>query len=279
MIAVGNEYYWSRAELADHLTALGLRKGDSVMVHTAMRTVGSCLNGADDVIAALLQVIGDNGTVLCYINWLENYEDSTDAAGRVPEALKPLIAPFDVSRSRASPDHGIFAECFRTRANVLRSANPGASVAAVGAKSTYFTENHSLLYGYGEDSPFGRLVAENGKVLMLGAPADTMSLLHHAESIAPLKDKRLRFKKLPLYQAGGHVRWVMCEEFDTVDSVCDCFPDGYFAAVVVDFCREMTDARHGKVGSADSLLVSARPMCGFAVRWMTDYQQNSYSAK
>jgi len=275
MIAVGDEYYWSLPVLAEQLRVLGLQPGDAVMVHVSLRAAGPCLNGADDLIDALLQSTGENGTLLCYVNWLENYEDSTGDDGCVPAALKPLITPFDVRTSRANPDHGVFAECFRTRPGALRSANPGASVAAIGAKAAYFTENHPLCYGYGENSPFARLVAEDGKVLMPGAPADTMSLLHHAESIAPLRNKRIRRKELPLRRADGSTDWVMSEEFDTADPVCDCFPEGYFAQIVADFCQQNNNVRQGNVGSAAALLVSAREMRDFAVSWMMAYQHNA----
>ncbi|EKK5377541.1 aminoglycoside 3-N-acetyltransferase [Morganella morganii] len=275
MIAVGDEYYWSQPVLAEQLRVLGLQPGDTVMVHASLRAAGPCLNGADDLIDALLQCTGENGTLLCYVNWLENYEDSTGDDGCVPAVLKPLITPFDVRTSRANPDHGVFAECFRTRPGALRSANPRASVAAIGAKAAYFTENHPLCYGYGEDSPFARLVAEDGKVLMPGAPADTMSLLHHAESIAPLRNKRIRRKELPLRRADGSTDWVMSEEFDTADPVCDCFPEGYFAQIVADFCQQNNNVRQGNVGSAAALLVSAREMRDFAVSWMMAYQHNA----
>ena len=127
----------------------------------------------------------------------------------------------------------------------------------------------------GEDSPFARLVAEDGKVLMPGAPADTMSLLHHAESIAPLRNKRIRRKELPLRRADGSTDWVMSEEFDTADPVCDCFPEGYFAQIVADFCQQNNNVRQGNVGSAAALLVSAREMRDFAVSWMMAYQHNA----
>ena len=44
--------------------------------------------------------------------------------------------------------------------------------------------------GYGARSPFARLVEADGQVLMLGAPLDTVTLLHHAEAVARGADKR-----------------------------------------------------------------------------------------
>ncbi len=79
---------------------------------------------------------------------------------------------------------GILAEFIRTTPGARRSGNPGASVAAIGAQAEWLTADHPLDYGYGPGSPLAKLVEAGGKVLMAGAPPDTMTLLHHAEHLA-----------------------------------------------------------------------------------------------
>ncbi len=53
------------------------------------------------------------------------------------------------------------------------------------------TARHPLQFGYGPGSPVATLCSLGGKVLMLGAPLDTMTLLHHAEHLATLPAKRV----------------------------------------------------------------------------------------
>ncbi|WP_047769455.1 MULTISPECIES: AAC(3) family N-acetyltransferase, partial [Xenorhabdus] len=132
MVKVGEDNYWTQSMLVQQLQRIGIKQGDVVMAHVAMRSVGNCLNGADALIHAILTVLGIEGVLLCYTNWEQNYEDSLDVNGYVPSELKSEIMPYDRSFSRASKDHGVFAECVRTTKGAIRSQNPGASVVAIG---------------------------------------------------------------------------------------------------------------------------------------------------
>ena len=256
----------TRASLADDLRRLGLAPADKVMVHAAVRRLGALLGDPDIVIAALADVVGFEGTVLAYANWNAEYEDLVDDDGRLPAALRAQVPPFDPCAARASRDHGVFAEFLRTWPGARRSGNPGASVVAVGRQADWFTADHPQDYGYGPGSPFAKLVEAGGKVLMLGAPLDTMSLLHHAEHLAVLPCKRVRRIEVPLQEAHGVV-WRMIEEFDTADPVIDLFDADYFGAIVADFLAG-GQGTAGMVAQAPSVLVEAAAITAFAVAWM-----------
>ena len=256
----------TRAALRNHLRRLGVGAGDAVMVHAAMRKVGRLLNGPDALIGALLDAVGPQGTILAYTDWDAAYEPLLDAHGRVPHDWRAHVPPFDPVASRAIRDNGVLAEFIRTTPDARRSGNPGASVAAVGARADWFTTGHPLDYGYGEGSPFAKLVAARGKVLMVGAPFDTMTLLHHAEHLARIPNKRVRRYEVPFATPEG-VRWRMTEEFDTSEPVVPGLPDDYFADIVREFLADGQGAR-GLVAEAPSLLVGAAPICAFAVAWL-----------
>lgn len=266
MITIGDSRYWTRHLLHQQLEAIGLQSGDVVMVHAGLRLVGPMLNGPDALIGAILDVIGGTGTLLCYVNWDQQYEDALDERGYVPADLKPSIPPFDPRTSRASKDHGAFAEFVRTTPGASRSLNPGASVVAIGHRAEWFTAAHPLDYGYGPDSPFARLVSADGKVLMIGAPLDTMSVLHHAEHLAQLPGKRVRRMEVPL-QLNGRVSWRLIEEFDTVDPVVDGLDPAYFGTIVRAFLAGGA-GQQARIGAAPSVLVPAAAIVGFAVRWL-----------
>ena len=236
------------------------------MVHAAMSRVGRLLNGPDVLIEALRDAVGPDGTVLAYVDWDGAYDDVLDAEGRVPLKWREHVPAFDPARSRASRDHGVLAEFIRTTPGALRSGNPGASVAAIGANAAAFIADHPLDYGYGESSPFARLVAAGGKVLMVGAPLDTMTLLHHAEHLADIPGKRIRRYEAPLATPQG-VEWRMIEEFDTSDPVVGGLAEDFFAAVVEEYLATGQGAR-GLIGDAPSVLVGAAPICAFAVDWL-----------
>lgn len=248
------------------LENLGIRAGDAVMVHAAMSRVGRLLNGPDALIGALLDAVGPSGTILAYTDWDAAYDDVLDEHGRVPPEWRGHVPPFDPAASRAIRDNGVLAEFIRTTPGAQRSGNPGASVAAIGARTHWFTADHPVDYGYGEGSPLAKLVEAGGKVLLVGAPLDTMTLLHHAEHLARLPNKRVRRYEVPFARAGG-TEWRVVEEFETSRPVAPGLDDDSFGLIVRAFLASGQGAQ-GPVGAAPSVLVDAGPVCAFAVAWL-----------
>lgn len=239
---------------------MGLADGDSVLVHAGLRAVGPMLGGPDTLIAALGDVVGPQGTILGYCDW-----QGDDSAVGDP-ALRDAIPPFDPLRSRSIRDNGAFPELLRTTPGARRSASPGASCAALGGRADWFVANHGLDYGYGPQSPFGKLVAAGGKTLLIGAPLDTMTLLHHAEHLADIPHKRIRRYETPIL-VDGQVVWRWFEEFDTGIPIVAGLDDDYFEDVVEDFLATGQGQR-GLIGHAPSVLVEAQAIVGFAVDWL-----------
>jgi aminoglycoside 3-N-acetyltransferase len=236
---------------------MGIDAGDALMVHAALRKVGPVIGGPDAIIAALSDALGPEGTLLAYADW--QGQEAIDAGTERTDILA-----FDPLRARAARDNGAFPELLRTTPGALRSRNPGASVVALGGRSRWFTENHPLDYGYGPGTPLSRLVEAGGKVLMLGAPLDTMTLLHHAEHLAATSKRIIRFD-IPLLEGGSTV-WRQAEEFDTSDPPGD-LPEDYMASVVEAFLATGRGTR-GSIAAAPSVLVNAADIVGFAIDWL-----------
>jgi aminoglycoside 3-N-acetyltransferase len=263
----------TRRRLAAEVGRLGLRNGDTVMVHAGLRSVGPMLGGPDSLIGAILDAVGPAGTVVAYTDWNGDYHDLLDEAGRVPAIWRDDVAPFDAAFSRAIRDNGALAELIRTYPGALRSGSPGASCAAVGAKAAWLTSDHALDYGYGEASPLAKLVEVQGKVLMIGAPLDTMTLLHHAEHMADIPGKRVVRHEVP-FAVDGRTEWRMCEEFDTSRPVVDGLAEDYFATIVGEFLATGRGTR-GFIGKAESVLVPAAEIVAFAAAWIELWSQLS----
>lgn len=258
--------FHTRSGLAADLRALGLQPGDIVMVHTACRRIGPVLGGPDAIIAALRDAVGPAGTLMAYLDWDAPWEDLADDSGAIPAAVKAEVTGFDPLLTRAARDNGTLPEFLRTTPGALRSGNPGASVAALGAQAEMLTRDHPLDYGYGPGSPLARLVEANGKVLMLGAPHDTMTLMHLAEHLADIPGKRVIAKEAPFATpAGTEWRWI--EEFDTSDPVSEALPEN-FIEQIVDAYVAAGRGRPGKVGNAPALLVAAADILPFGIAWL-----------
>ena len=95
---------------------------------------------------------------------------------------------------------------------------------AVGRLADWLTATHPLDDSFGPGTPFARLVEASGWVLVLGAPLRSLTLLHHAEAIARVPDKR---------------RWSYTLPFATAD--CHLFP----AADLVAFATRWLEERFG----------------------------------
>lgn len=249
----------TRRSLAADLAALGLAAGDSVLVHAGLRAIGPIVGGPDMLLAALGDAVGPAGTILAYTDW-QNEDDILDHPERRAD-----IPPFDPATSRATRDNGFWPELLRTTPGARRSANPGASMAALGGRADWFTADHALDYGYGPDSPLGKLVEADGKTLLIGCPWDRMTLLHHAEHLADYFPKHIRRYESPVH-VGGRTVWRRFEEFDTSHAP-EGLPEDYFVDVVAAFLAS-GKGRRGTIGAAPSLVVSAPEIVPFAVRWL-----------
>ncbi len=256
----------TRADLTADLARLGVQSGDIVMVHAACNAVGPVLGGPDAIIAALREAVGPEGTLMAYLDWDAAWEDSKDTEGRIAPALRPHVLPFDPALTRASRQNGTLPEFLRTTPGARRSGNPGASCAAIGAKADWLTEDHPMDYGYGPGTPLARLVEARGKVLMLGAPLDTMTLLHHAEHLANLSGKRVILTEVPFATPNG-VQWRVIEEFDTSHPCVPALPENFIEQIVNAYLATGA-GKQSKVGRAQSTLVDAADIVPFAVKWM-----------
>jgi len=225
------------------------------------------LNGPDALIGALLDATSVGGTVMAYTDWDARYDELLDADGRVPDRWRPHVPPFDATASRAARDNGALPEFLRTWPGARRSCSPGASVAALGARADWITADHPIDYGYGEGSPLAKLVTVAGKVLMVGAPLDTMTLLHHAEHLARIPGKRVIRYEVPFATGDGSVTWRTVEEFDTSDPVVAGLDEDYFATIVAAFLAE-GHGWQGVIGAVPSVLVEAAAITVFAVDWL-----------
>ena len=261
----------TRHSIAADLEALGVVAGDMLMVHASLRAVGPVVSGADAIIAGIRDALGPAGTLMVYTDWEADIWDVAESGlvrvNAIRPAIRDAVLPFDPAASRATRDNGALMELVRTLPGALRSANPGASCAAIGPAAAWLTEGHALDYGYGEHSPFAKLVEANGKVLMLGCTTDHMTLQHHAEHLANLPDKRIVRTEFPLL-VDGHREFRWIEEFNTSNPVVHGLDDDYFATIVDDYLATGS-GRSGTVGRASSVLASAR-IVPFAVRWLEE---------
>lgn len=249
----------TRSSLATDLLRLGVRPGDLLMVHAGMRSMGAVTGGVNTVVQALLQTIGDAGTLTAYVDFEPFFEEEDDVD----------VPVFDKRIAHAARDHGVLHETLRNWPGARRSDHPDAGVVAIGRLAEWITSGHPFQYGHGPGSPFDKFVQAGGKVLLLGAPLDTITLLHFAEHQAHIPDKRVvRYRRL--MPAPDGPRWLWFEEFDTSEPVHRALPELCFEEIAQAYLHTGQGAQ-GTVGAAPSFLFDGPRLVAFGIAWIEAY--------
>lgn len=255
---------YTLSQLTEALHALGVSAGQTVMLHASVKAVGRVMGGPNTVLQALLDVLTPTGTLMMYVGW----QDIPDFVATLPADVKQRYydehPPFDPATARSVRDHSILAEFLRTWPGARRSLNAEASMAAVGARADWLTQDHPKDYGYGAGSPLAKLAEAGGAVLMLGAPLDTITLLHYAENRASMRHKSVIRYRYPVLRDGQKV-WIEVEDFATGDH----HDDYSFEQIALEYLAT-SKGRRGKVGDAESYLFDAADLAQFAIGWLEE---------
>jgi aminoglycoside 3-N-acetyltransferase len=161
----------NKNDLVVLLSGLGLHNGDHVMVHSSLKSLGYVEGGADAVIDAILEVVGQAGTLFVPTNTFQGYVTSF------------LRSVHEVDLRVAPSATGLISETVRLRTGSARSIHPSHPVCAIGGKARELLGEHHLGNSpMGERSPYGRLARlGNGKVLLIGVTNSNNTMIHTAE--------------------------------------------------------------------------------------------------
>jgi aminoglycoside N3'-acetyltransferase len=253
-------------ELVEDLARLGVRPGDLLMVHASLRALGDVDGRASGVVAALDAAVGPDGTLLMTLGAADEWSWVNDHPEDVREDFLRDAEPFDPLVTPASTDIGMLAEVFRTTPGTVVSSHPEGRFGARGRLAHELTRGVPWDDYYGPGSPLQRLVDEGGRVLRLGADENTVTLIHYAEYLAHVPDKRrVRRHRRVLGPDGPEIRVVEC--LDDTLGIVDWHGEDYFALILRDYLTTH-DVPRGRVGDADSALLDARDLVTCAVRWL-----------
>ncbi|MEV1285600.1 AAC(3) family N-acetyltransferase [Micromonospora sp. NPDC049679] len=245
------------ASLIEDFQQLGVSSGETLLLHSSLRSLGSWVcGGATTVVAALLEVLGPEGTLVVPAQSPETKDPSRWSHISVPEQWWPTIreqmAPFDPALTPATTV-GVIAERVRTWPGAVRSAHPLTSFAAIGAGAERLLEGHELSSLLGEASPLARLEAAGSRILLLGVGYDRCTAFHLAEYRLP--DPPIRTASCLVATDRGR-EWV---DFDTVD-----LDSAEFELIGKELEASVGWVRTGRVAAAESRLLPLRESVQFA---------------
>jgi aminoglycoside 3-N-acetyltransferase len=218
-----------KSDIVAGLAALGVRRGDHLLVHSSLSSFGRVEGGADAVIDALLEAVGTEGTIV------------------VP-TFGSRDAVFDPARSETSL--GAIPTALWKRPGSLRSSHPLASAAAVGARAAWLLQGHvEAETAHGEGTPYHRLTEIDGKILLLGVDQDRSTFLHTAEEVARLAYLR------------PHTGTYRDRSGRPITRAWSFFPGPHRAFIGIQEWLERRElTRKAAIGSCVAQLLQARPL-------------------
>lgn len=260
----------SKASITADLRRLGLQPGDLVMVHASLKALGPVEGGAAGVAQALLDAVGPGGTVMGYASWDRSPHEETLNGARMDEDLRRDWPAFDPRTAGTYRGFGLLNRFLVELPGARRSAHPDASMVAIGPLAGTLVEPHRLGQAFGKGSPLERFVRLGGKILLLGAPLDAVTVLHYAEAIADIPGKRRVSYEMPVLGPDGRTVWKTATDFDSNGILGCCAVEGRPDAVeTIARAYVETDRHHeGMVGAAHCHLFDAQDIVAFGVGWL-----------
>ena len=173
-----------KQDILSALSEVGVCNGQTIMVHTALSSLGFVCGGAQVIIEALLETVGTEGTIMMPTQSWKNLDPATGVHWEEPENWWQLIREnWPAYNKDITPTNtmGTVAEMFRKWPGTLRSDHPARSVAAWGKHAEYLTSAHDLSNIFGDGSPIGKLYEQDGLVLLIGVGYDKNTSLHLAD--------------------------------------------------------------------------------------------------
>lgn len=264
----------TKRQLVNDMRTLGLSEGQTIMLHASVKSVGHVEGGPQTILEALFEVLTPRGTVLMLVGWDDNpytlfnasFQDNVDKwPDKKRREFYDTCPAFDPGCSRSDTrEMGILTEYLRTYPGSIRSRHP-LGYAAVGKRAQHILQDQQWQYREGTGSPLEKLCEAKGKVLLLGAPTGKVTLLHFAENLADVPDKKTVQYKMPVILDGERV-WKDFEEYDFINGIVP-WPEDYFKTIVDNYI-EKGNGVQGRVGAAKCHLFDARDLNGFGVNWM-----------
>lgn len=213
---------------------IGVEHGDVLLVHASFRAVRPIVGGPAGLIEALSEAIGPQGTLV------------------MPSWTGDDDRPFDPKADPANPDLGVVPDIFWRLPGVLRSDHPFA-YAARGPIAHRILADGLPLPPMCPESPAGRVLECDGRILLLGVDHDANSSLHLCELLADVPYRTP--KHITVLRDGRPQRIDYAEN----DHCCQRFNEAG------DWLKERGLQRAGPVGDAPSKLMRSRDLVDIVV--------------
>jgi aminoglycoside N3'-acetyltransferase len=159
-------------QLENMLKTMGIRTGDTVLMHSAFHVFNGFAGTPDQVITCVLNIIGASGNLVMV---------SMPYTGSTAAYLRAGV-PFDVRHTSSAM--GVITEIFRQTPGVVRSVNPAHPILAWGPAAPWIIADHeNTMYSCGKGSPFEKLVHLQAKTLLFDVSLRSLTFFHYVKDL------------------------------------------------------------------------------------------------
>ena len=177
-IGIENENELKKSDIVNALLNIGLKKGDVVMLHSSLSSCGHIAGGANTIIDAFLEVIGEEGTLMAPA-FTRPYMYFEGAHQR-----QRNFRPFD-PKNIGGISTGTIPKVMLSNYGAKRSAHATHSWCAIGKNAEYCVSAHGLLDSpCGDNNPMERALGLSGKVVFFGCGVSPNTFIHYLEDRA-----------------------------------------------------------------------------------------------
>ncbi len=254
-----------KQDIIEALGKVGVMQGQNIMVHTSLSSLGFVCGGAQVVVEALLECVGEDGTIMMPTQSWKNLDPEAGVHWEEPKEWWQTIRDnWPAYDKNITPTNtmGAVAEMFRQWPGALRSDHPARSVAAYGKNARYFTENHDLSNIFGEGSPIGKLYELDGYVLLIGVGYDKNTSIHLADVRATYPGKHMTKESSAIKEDGKRV-W---KTYETL------YVDGEDFEKIGQSFEQSCQVKRQSLGNGTLTFMKQRELVDFAVKWIEEYR-------
>ena len=211
----------TKEDIIAHLRGMGIKQGMVLEIHSSLSSFGYVIGGARVVVDALMECVGEEGTICMPLQDRNNTEPSYWEHPPIAHELMrevrnnmPIFHPVESDVGKM----GAIVENFRRRKGVEFSYHPNAAFVAWGLHAKFLCQKQSWHFPLAEHSPLARLYELDASILLIGVGYQNCTALHLAEYRSDEKDIILQGAS---YLENGNRVWKKFLDMDSDTSIFD----------------------------------------------------------
>ncbi len=248
-----------KQDIIDGLRKLGLKQDDYVMVHSSLSSFGYIVNGANDIIEALMEVVSD-GIIIMPGHHSVNSNVRRWCNPPVPESWFETVEQNIRPASKEVEPGGVgkIPRVFGRYDGVKHTHHPFVALQVYGKYPKELMQQ-PLNRPHSMNGPFGYLYHHNIKLLMLGSDYDNLTFMHLASNVM----EHYMDMYSNIYKDGEVVRVKYEIEDDEPED---------FIEIGKSFEESQKESiKIGKIGLAACKLIEGKALIDFAVEYYKKY--------